>query len=33
MLENLDLYRDAPIWDKSSIEDATKDWFKCLGGN
>lgn len=33
MLENLDLYQDAPVWDKDSIDNATKDWFKYLGDN
>jgi UDP-glucose 4-epimerase len=32
MLENIDYWRDAPVWTKSSIEVATKDWFKFLGG-
>jgi UDP-glucose 4-epimerase len=31
MLNNIEQWRDAPIWDKSSIEEATKDWFACLG--
>jgi len=31
MLNNLDLYKDAPVWDEFSIENATKDWFECLG--
>jgi UDP-glucose 4-epimerase len=30
MLENIDYWRDAPIWDASSIEAATKTWFACL---
>ena len=30
MLKNLDLWRDAPVWDVESITDATKDWFKYL---
>jgi len=33
MLDNLDLYKDAPVWDELSIENATKDWFECLGKN
>jgi len=32
MLENIDYWRDAPVWTTSSIEVATKDWFKFLGG-
>ena len=30
MLENLEMWRDAPVWDVESITDATKDWFKYL---
>jgi len=28
MLENMDYWRDAPIWTVSSIAAATADWFK-----
>lgn len=31
MLDNIEQWRDAPIWDERSIEKATKDWFECLG--
>ena len=31
MLENIDYWRDAPVWTADSIADATKDWFKYLG--
>lgn len=31
LLENIDYWRDAPVWDERSIEDATRDWFKYLG--
>jgi len=31
MLDNIEQWRDAPVWDESSIEEATKDWFECLG--
>ncbi len=31
MLENIDYWRSAPVWDPSSIQDATKDWFQYLG--
>ncbi len=31
MLENIELWREAPIWDEKSITEATKDWFKYLG--
>jgi len=30
MLENIDQWADAPVWDKNSIDDATKDWFEYL---
>ena len=30
MLENIDRWRDAPIWDEKSIAEATQDWFKYL---
>ncbi|MDX2073979.1 MAG: SDR family oxidoreductase [Alphaproteobacteria bacterium] len=33
MLENIDYWRDAPVWDKDSIAKATTDWFKYLGDN
>lgn len=31
MLDNIELWSDAPIWDKNSIQGATKEWFKYLG--
>jgi UDP-glucose 4-epimerase len=31
MLENIDYWRQAPVWDEKSIAAATKDWFKYLG--
>lgn len=31
MLDNIEQWRDAPVWDQTSIEEATKDWFECLG--
>jgi len=31
MLENIQLWHDAPVWDKKSISDATEGWFKYLG--
>jgi len=31
MLEHIDEWRDAPVWDKETIAEATKDWFKYLG--
>jgi UDP-glucose 4-epimerase len=33
MLEHIDYWRDAPVWDPDSIEDSTKDWFKYLSEN
>lgn len=33
MLENIDYWRDAPVWTKDAIADATKDWFKYLGND
>ncbi len=30
MLENIDYWKDAPLWDPSSIKEATSDWFKYL---
>ena len=31
MLENIDYWRDAPVWTASTIADATRDWFRFLG--
>jgi UDP-glucose 4-epimerase len=33
MLENIDYWRDAPVWDPDSIKEATADWFKYLGND
>ena len=30
MLENIDYWRDAPVWNPESIETATKEWFEYL---
>lgn len=30
MLENIDYWRNAPLWDESSIQKATKTWFQTL---
>jgi UDP-glucose 4-epimerase len=30
MLRNIDYWRNAPVWDPASIEDATKTWFTML---
>jgi UDP-glucose 4-epimerase len=32
MLENIDYWRDAPLWDKNSIHKATKTWFQAFSG-
>jgi UDP-glucose 4-epimerase len=32
MLERIDDWRDAPVWEPDSIADATKTWFAHLGG-
>jgi UDP-glucose 4-epimerase len=31
MLDQIDYWREAPVWDKESIEEATSDWFRYLG--
>ncbi len=31
MLDNIEYWKDAPVWDEKSIEKATKKWFKYLG--
>jgi len=31
MLESIQQWSDAPVWDEESISKATKDWFKYLG--
>lgn len=31
MLESIELWREAPLWDANSIHEATKVWFKYLG--
>ncbi|MCX8129923.1 MAG: SDR family oxidoreductase [Clostridia bacterium] len=31
VLENIELWKKAPVWDAGSIGEATKDWFKYLG--
>lgn len=31
MAKNIDLWRDAPVWDEESIAEATQDWFTYLG--
>lgn len=33
MLENIDHWQDAPVWDEKSIAEATKDWFAYLGNS
>jgi len=31
LLNNIDYWREAPVWTPETIADATKDWFKYLG--
>lgn len=31
LMDNIDYWREAPVWDKDSIADATKKWFEYLG--
>ena len=31
MRQNMDYWRDAPVWTQSTIAEATSDWFKFLG--
>ena len=31
MLDNIDYWREAPVWTPDTIAEATKDWFKYLG--
>lgn len=31
MLKHIEMWRDAPVWDDTMIESATKDWFTYLG--
>ena len=33
MLNELDRWRDAPVWDESTIVEATREWFAHLGNN
>jgi len=30
IVENIDYWRQAPVWTKELIEEATQEWFKCL---
>ncbi|HEY0322906.1 MAG TPA: GDP-mannose 4,6-dehydratase [Pyrinomonadaceae bacterium] len=32
MLRNIDYWRNAPVWDPASIQDATRTWFTMLSG-
>ena len=31
MIDSIDDFKDAPVWNKESIAEATKDWFEYLG--
>lgn len=33
MLDNIDHWRDAPVWDEESVAEATQDWFAYLGNS
>ena len=33
MVDNIHMWRGAPIWDSESIADATKEWFRYLGND
>jgi UDP-glucose 4-epimerase len=33
MLDNIDYWRDAPVWTVQSIAEATSDWFRHLGAS
>lgn len=33
MLQHIEQWREAPVWDAGSISDVTEDWFKYLGSN
>lgn len=33
ILENIDYWKDAPLWNSNSIQEATRSWFNALGGN
>ena len=30
VLQNIDYWRNAPVWDEKSISEATQSWFKYL---
>ena len=32
ILENIDYWKHAPLWDKNNIKSVTKDWFRYLDG-
>ncbi len=32
MLDNIDSFKDAPVWTPETISETTKDWFNFLGG-
>ena len=32
MIDHIDYWRRAPVWDEESIAEATEDWFRYLGG-
>ena len=30
MIDDIDNWKDAPLWNKASIDEATKTWFKYM---
>ncbi len=32
MLAHINDWKDAPVWNPASIDQATEAWFRCLGG-
>jgi UDP-glucose 4-epimerase len=33
LLDRIDLWREAPVWDEKSIAVATKEWFQYLSSS
>jgi UDP-glucose 4-epimerase len=33
MLANINYWKDAPVWNPESIDNATKEWFSLLGNS
>jgi UDP-glucose 4-epimerase len=30
ILENIDYWKDAPLWDEKNIKEATKEWYRYM---